>query len=648
MNIIQDDIFDLSPGLGLSFLFLPFQTVSRPLAPHSPRFLFMRRVSPLSLTLLLAGFAAGTAALAAEKGEDRARAVADPVALAAAASDAPHLYPELVHAEKLPKEAADNVSAYLAGLRKAELTDTHADRVRVEEAVLTAMRATGFYRPTITLEKKAPTQGKIPLAVSVTPDAPVLIADTRVNLTGEAAQDPDFLKHLETLPLKGTRLNHGDYERFKAGLSALAAQKGYFDAEFAASELGVALNRREAFWRFDFASGRRYRFGDVGFEGSQIDEAYLENILPFEENAPFDAEKLALLSRRLSDTGWFETFLVVPDFEAAHADPEGRLPIDATLTPRKANSIETGVGYATDVGPRLRVTWKKPWINRYGHSLSLTTEVSKEEPTLDTSYRIPVKGNPLEEYWILQGGYKHTDLNDTRADTASFTLSRWWEFESGWQRSVRVRTSYDKFTQGDEHHSTLLVYPGVSFSRIRSRGGAMPYWADSQRYSVDFSSEDLGSDATFCILQMQQSWIRTVAERHRFIFRAQAGYIETDNFSLVPPDLRFFAGGDRSIRGYKYKSVSPKNPDGTLSGASVLLTGSVEYQLNLTGKWWGALFYDAGEAVEDIKKSNVKEGAGLGVRWLSPVGPVKLDLAFPLNDKSADDFQILIGLGAEL
>lgn len=594
----------------------------------------MRRLSPLSLTLLLAGLVAGTPALALEKGKT--------------APETPTLYPELLDADALPPDAADNIRAYLAGLQKAELTDTQADRARIEEAVLTAMRALGFYRPTISLVREATTGGKIPVKVSVTPDAPVLIAETTVNLTGDAAEDPDFVEHLKTLPAQGTRLNHGDYERFKAGLSALAAQKGYFDAEFLANELGVALNRREAFWRFDFASGRRYRFGAVTFEGSPIETDYLDNILPFEEGEAFDAEKLAQLSRRLSDTGWFETFLVAPDFEAAHADPEGRLPIETTVTPRKANSIETGVGYSTDVGPRMRVTWKKPWINRYGHSLSLSTEVSKEEPTFDTNYRIPVKANPLEEYWILQGGYKHTDLNDTRADTASFTLSRWWEFESGWQRTLRVRTSYDKFTQGDEQHSTLLVYPGVSFSRIRTRGGTMPHWADSQRYSVDFSSKDLGSDATFCIFQMQQSWIRTYHERHRFILRAQAGYIETDDFSLVPPDLRFFAGGDRSIRGYKYKSVSPTNPDGSLAGASVLLTGSLEYQLNLTGKWWGALFYDAGEAVEDIKKSNVKEGAGLGLRWLSPVGPVKFDLAFPLNDKSADDFQILIGLGAEL
>ena len=597
----------------------------------------MRRLALFPLILFSANLFAGVNASLEKALKETAKTPAAPV-----------LIPTLVDANRLPVDVADNIRAHLTGLQSAGLTPSQTDRARVEKAVLTAMRALGYYRPTLTLTTKKAVNGKVPLQIAVTPDQPITIAETAVRITGEAQNDPAFTRHLESLPAQGTRLNHGTYDSFKLGLSNLAAQKGYFDAEFVKSQLGVALNRREAFWDIDFASGPRYRFGDVRFEGSQIELDYLKNIVPFEGGEAFDAEVLAELSRRLSNTGWFETFLVAPDFEAAQNDPAHRLPVNTTLTPRKGNSIELGLGYATDVGPRTRIIWKKPWVNRFGHRLSLSAELSKEEPTLDSTYRIPVKENPLEEYWILQGGYKHTDLNDTEADTATFTLSRWWEFESGWQRSVRLRTSYDKFTQGDESHSTALIYPGISFSRIRSRGGAMPNWADSQRYSLDFAAKDIGSDATFWIFQAQQSWIRTYDEKHRFIVRAQAGYIETDDFDHVPPDLRFFAGGDRSIRGYKYKSISPKNEDGSLTGAKALLTASAEYQYNITGKWWTAVFYDAGEAVHDLKESHVKEGAGLGIRWLSPIGPVKLDLAFPLNDKSADDFQILIGLGAEL
>lgn len=119
----------------------------------------------------------------------------------------------------------------------------------------------------------------------------------------------------------------------------------------------------------------------------------------------------------------------------------------------------------------------------------------------------------------------------------------------------------------------MLIYPGVSVNRTRSRGGLMPTWGDSQRYSVDYSNTMWGSDINFIVMQAQDVWIRTLYDRHRFVVRGNLGWIEADNFDKVPPDLRFFAGGDRSIRGYKYKSISPKDDDGKLIGASKLATG---------------------------------------------------------------------------
>ncbi len=95
----------------------------------------------------------------------------------------------------------------------------------------------------------------------------------------------------------------------------------------------------------------------------------------------------------------------------------------------------------------------------------------------------------------------------------------------------------------------------------------------------------------------------------------------------------FFAGGDRSIRGYKYQSISPLDSEGKLSGASKLITGSLEYQYKVANRWWGAVFVDGGEAVNDIRRSNFKIGAGMGIRWESPLGPLKFDIALPVGDK---------------
>ena len=131
--------------------------------------------------------------------------------------------------------------------------------------------------------------------------------------------------------------------------------------------------------------------------------------------------------------------------------------------------------------------------------------------------------------------------------------------------------------------------------------------------------------------------------RPRFVLRSHLGWIETSDFNDVPPDLRYFAGGDRSIRGYDYESISPKDENGELLGASRLLTGSIEYQLRVTGNWWGAVFLDIGRADNKFEFSNFKKGAGVGIRWESPLGPVKLDIARPVGDSQESGIQFYIG-----
>ena len=498
--------------------------------------------------------------------------------------------------EGLSGQLEKNVRAQLSTIESDEVTPDRRFRARVDDAIREGLKALGYYQPTIEFDlRPPPKKGRQVLIAKVTPGVPVLIGGTDVVLRGGARTDKDYLKLLDTRPAIGTVLNQGDYENFKKSLTSIALRKGYFDSEFTKAQLGIALGLHKAFWDIDYNSGERYRFGHVTFEGSQIRDEYLQNLVPFKEGDEYESKDLAELNRRLSATGWRETKV---------------LPLTGVVSPRTENTIETGVGYSTDVGPRVKATWKKPWMNSYGHSLTTSTSISAPEQILDFSYKMPLLKNPLEQYYLVQGGFKRTDLNDTESDSTTLVASRYWDLSSGWQRAINLRWSLDHFTQGEITNTTMLFYPGVMISRTRSRGG--------------------------------------LYDRHRFVTRGTLGWIETGDFDKVPPDLRFFAGGDRSIRGYKYKSIAPKYANGDLKGASKLITGSLEYQYNVTGKWWGAVFVDSGEAVSDIRRSDFKTGTGVGVRWESPVGPIKLDFAVPVADKDEHGLQFYIGLGPEL
>ncbi|AYP21955.1 BamA/TamA family outer membrane protein [Pantoea agglomerans] len=542
-----------------------------------------------------------------------------------------------------------NVRARLSTIGSDEVSNDGRFRARVSVAIKEGLRALGYYEPTIDFESRpAPAQGGRPVLVAhVTPGEPVKIGGSTIVVEGDARNDADYKAWVKQgRPEVGSQLNHGQYDKFKSGFSNLALRNGYFDGTFKKSQLGVSVERREAFWDIDYDSGERYRFGDVTFQGSQIREEYLQNLVPFKEGDYYSSRDLAELNRRLSATGWFNSVVVAPEFSKGRQTKV--LPLSAVMSPRTENTIETGVGYSTDVGPRLKGTWKKPWINDSGHSLAASAYVSAPEQQVDLSYKVPLLKSPLEQYYTFSGGLKRTDLNDTKADTTTLAMSRNWDSSSGWQKAVNLRWSLDHFTQGSVTNTTMLLYPGVSVNRTRSRGGLMPTWGDSQRYSADVSDTTWGSDVDFLILQAQNVWIRTLGDSHRFVARGNLGWIETNDFEKVPPDLRFFAGGDRSIRGYKYKNISPRDDDGKLTGASKLATGSLEYQYNVTGKWWGAVFVDSGEAVNDIKQSNVKTGAGVGVRWSSPVGPIKFDIARPIGDDEEHGLQFYVGLGPEL
>ncbi|MDH2998648.1 hypothetical protein A1D22_02465 [Pasteurellaceae bacterium LFhippo2] len=545
------------------------------------------------------------------------------------------------------KDLSENVRIFLSQLDAENADGSERYQYLVQETVDKALRAKGYYNSKFQFIQ-TPRKGKLDLLVlNVQLDQPVKLDERDIKISGGLVTDQDYIKLVEKdVPAEGTILNHETYDGFKSNLEKLAQSKGYFDGIWTTHRLEVYPKEHLADWRLGYDSGVRYKYGDITFTNSQIREDYMRNILRIQSGDDYYINDLSKLSSDYTSSNWFSSVLVEPDIN----EKEKTVDLNVLLQPRKKNLMEIGIGYATDVGPRLQFNWKKPWINDRGHSLETNTFISKPEQSFEFGYNIPVKSNPLHYYYQFSGGINHEDQNDTKATGAHLGFQRFWNHETGWAFSLGMKARYDSFQQGMEPRTkTLLLYPTASVNRTRSDGNRFPLWGDSQKLTVNWGSKLWASDVNFYSFKASTAWIRTYFSNHRFVLRGEVGYLNAGEFNRITPTLRYFAGGDMSVRGFGYKKISPLDSAGKLSGGSHLATGSAEYQYQVYPNWWGAVFYDTGLSSRHFKGKELHSGVGVGVRWASPIGAIKFDLATPVRSpNNQKGVQFYIGLGSEL
>lgn len=483
------------------------------------------------------------------------------------------------------------------------------------------------------------------LIANITLGEPVKLEQADVQISGQAATDPAFKRLNATLPPQGTTLNHETYDDYKSHLQKLALQRGYFDAAFTIHRLEVLPSAYKAWWRLYFNSGDRYRYGKIRFINSQIREDYLNNMLTINAGDDYLINDVSKVTGDFSASGWFSSVLLQP-----HLHEESKLvDFDVLLQPKKKNSIEVGLGYSSDVGPRFQLGWNKPWLNNRGHSLRSSFYISSPKQTIEATYKMPLLKNPLNYYYEFSAGVENEKKDDTDSLAATIAGLRYWNHPTGWQYSFGIRMRYDSFTQADVKDKVLLMYPTASLNRTRMQGGIFPTWGDAQKITFDLARKLWFSDVDFFSVRASTAWIRTYADNHRLLTRLEIGYLNTKNLQKIPPALRFFAGGDRSVRGYGYKKIAPRNNKGKVVGGSRLLSGTLEYQYQVYSNWWAATFVDSGFAANRYHSNELRYGAGIGIRWASPVGAIKFDIATPLRDKNNNkNIQFYIGLGAEI
>ena len=554
-----------------------------------------------------------------------------------------------------PLKAAVVAGVSLSQYANRDVSEAQVHRLyeRADAQVGTALQPYGYY--------DAHASGKLEqvgkdwkVTLHVVPGDPVSVTSVDIKLDPVAAKlGPVRAARRAVEKLKGERLDDAAYDSARDALSSALTANGYLDARMTVHRVEVNRGEHSAAIHLAWDVGRRYRYGHIRFEGSQFQEGFLDRYLSFKSGDYFDQAQLLKLQQTLSGADYFSVVNVIPEMDTAK---DGIVDIDVQLSPAKRTIYTAGLFVGTDTGIGVRGGIERRWVNKYGHKWKNDIVLAQRLKMLSTQYTIPLPG---ENERSLNFGATYRDSNTVTSQSRTLELianeSELWH---DWVRTVGVHALTGTFdvgktpdeaesTPGVEHGSSTLVY--FEGSLARKQADNFDFVRRGWSLSIDAKStvSDFLSSASFSQITVDGKWIRAFWGNNRLILRSTIGHTWTDDFDALPPQLRFFAGGDQSIRGYPFQALGPENSYGRVIGGHNLAIASATVEHYFTPRWGIATFVDAGNAF-DGTNVQAKIGTGVGVRWRSPVGLIRLDVGTPINNAQRHGVELHLVIGPDL
>jgi translocation and assembly module TamA len=363
---------------------------------------------------------------------------------------------------------------------------------------------------------------------------------------------------------------------------------------------------------------------------------------------PYDPDLVDSFEKRMTETKLFSLVRVT---HADSLDSAGLLPMNATMRESYHRSISLGAGYDTDTGVSGQTAWEHRNLLGEGQSLRFRTFLSRFEQELEGTFRLPrflQEGQSLS----LKGSVKRedTDAFTSLAYTGSVNVERELTTRLTAGSGVAYKGSRLQDAEGTEYFQ-LFSLP--SFLEWDSRNDVLDptRGVQSVLQAVPYKGF-FANDVTFFRSTLLAKWYRALTSGRELVLalRAKIGTLFGEPNLDIPADERFYAGGGGSVRGYPYLEIGPRNEEDDLLGGRSLIEVSTEMRWRWTERLGCALFLDGGNVYpEELPDPNRKLfwGAGAGLRYFTGIGPLRLDVAFPLTQEEefSQSFQIYVSIG---
>lgn len=586
----------------------------------------------------------------------------------ASAADTQNYSVQIVGTGNAEIDATLNASSQLVTLRKSGPVPSFALAARARQDIprlQTALDSFGYYqnRVDVTIEGLSPDDPQLParldavppsttVGVKVTPVLGSLYHIRKVTLRGDVPE-PDRA----ALGLKS-----GDAALAKAVLDSRARllsalqEDGYALAKVDEPDATADDQAHTIDVIYRVETGERVNIGKIDFRGlKDVNESFVRNALTIHPGDRYRTSRVESARQTLAGLGVFSGVSVRAE---DHLAPDGSIGLLFDVQERPHHAVTLAGTYSTDLGITLSATWSHR--NLFGNAEQLNlTAAGTGLGTASTGLGYNLTAQYLQPYFLAPaqvlefdiGGVKQQlDAYDQTAETVAGFLRR--KFSSLWSGSAGLSLTHDQVVQeGSNALYELLSAPvTVSYDSTGILDGLRdPVTGLRAALAVTPTHTFGGGDSTFVLTQITASTYVDLAgdERSVLAFRALAATILGASSLALPPDQRVYAGGSATVRGYAYQSLGPQFPDRKPVGAKSVDAATFEFRQRIGADWGAAAFLDAGQAGAGAPfTGKVYAGAGVGARYYTAIGAVRIDIATPLVKlPGADAFQLYIGLG---
>ena len=551
----------------------------------------------------------------------------------------------------------------------------------VELEAETALRPFGYYHPLITSSLTETADEKWQLKLHIDPGPPLLVTAAELDITGPGAGLDQLQRWKKQWPLGvGKVMDQTVWESQKQAALELCEAAGYLSAEFTRHLINADLETNQATTVLVLETGPQAVLGSVVFNQDVVEPGILEQLPRFKEGQAYDSWLLEKFHLDLWRTGYFSDVEIIEERRLEESPPRVNLVVNAEA--RNRDTYQGSLGYGTDTEVRMQLLWTRHLLSSRGDSLDtgIGWQQRNNEYTFKSNYRLPRRSR-AREFWIAEAFIRRENQDlEVRADDDSpdfieltngdvvdyavkagklvvRDLERGYQqiFETWYGQYVLEKSTYSlqDFTprspeeeqlfdnlDGFRETSSSLAF-GINWDWPVIHGRAFQTHGHHERAWVFTSNTAWGSDRDFTQAYISSNWTRLLGPKFKLLLRGEVGYTDADvqdvNLDLdgelvqlsvteLPNIYRFKTGGSQSVRGYAFESLSNNG-----IGSNNVITASSEIEWNFRPDWAAATFFDIGNAFNDWSEVELKKGWGVGLRWYSIVGPIRLDIAQALD-----------------